>query len=227
MGLGSLAAAGASIIEFELLRKKIKEAERIMSQDRYISEKLWNWMSDSSHMQEAYNTITSVDVNLKNIAADLHACFKMEKSKEEQIAHITMIIGKVINLKFCHCMTDDIIDAIGMLLAVFMLFDRHRLLFNIVFETYKCKRTLSTAYNVAVTAVKMTSVVSAGQSSKLNPFRNYRLGIGIALDVISIINAAKDFEETSRESVAIAEAAKKLKEEAEIFKKLYDAVRRA
>lgn len=113
MGLGSLAAAGASFIEFQVLRQKIKEAEKIMLEDRYYSEKLWNWISDSSHMQEAYNTITSVDVNLKNIAAELYNCFKIKSTPE----HLKMLIAKMTKLKLFDSMTDDIIEVIGMLLA--------------------------------------------------------------------------------------------------------------
>lgn len=224
MGLGSLATIGASLAEFDELRQKTEEAEKIMLRDKAFSEKLWSWMSDSSQMQEAYNAVTSVDVNLKKIATDLHACYQMKSTPEAKSISMEMIILKVAKLKCSPWMADDIIEVIGMLLAIFMLRDRYCALFDSAFETYQCKRILNrTSRDVGAAAVKMASVMSAGKSSKLNPFR--RLGIGIALDVISIISAAKDFDETSKEARAIAEAAKKLQEEADIFKNLYDAVR--
>lgn len=226
MGLGSLAAIGASLIEFDELRQKTEEAEKIMLRDREYSEKLWSWMSDSSQMQEAYNAVTSVDVNLKKIATDLHACYQTKSTPEAKSIPMKMIILKVAKLKCSQWMADDIIEVIGMLLAIFMLRDRYCALFDSAFETYQCKRILNRASrDVGAAAVKMASVVSAGKGSKLNPFPKYRFGIGIALDVIGIISAANDFDETSKEAEAISEAAKKLQEEADIFKNLYDAVR--
>lgn len=222
IGLGSATSAGTSSVELGLLQKKIKEAEKIIKEDREYSEKLWSWISDASYIQDALDTIRNiVDVNLLKVANDFHTCYKKKRSSVD----LKSIDLKALSfLKASPEVMNEISDVIGILLASSMLYDRYRPLFNLVFEAYKCDKMLSTACDVIVATAKITSVVSANKDSKLTALQKSKIVTGIALDAINILFASEGINSTSKEAKQIVKAAEKLKEEAEVFKKLYDGV---
>lgn len=222
IGLGSATSAGTSSVELGLLQKKIKEAEKVIKEDREYSEKLWNWISDASYIQDALDTIRNiVDVNLLKVANDFHTCYK-KKSSSIDLKSIDLKALRF--LKGSPEVMNEISDVVGILLASSMLYDRYRPLFNLVFEAYKCDKVLSTACDVIVATVKITSVVRANKDSKLTALQKSKIVTGIALDAINILFAAEGINSTSKEAKQIVKAAEKLKEEAEIFEKLYDGI---
>lgn len=223
IGLGAATSAGTSSVELGLLQKKIKEAEKIIKEDREYSEKLWNWISDVSYIQDALDTIRNiVDVNLLKVANDFHTCYKKISSSAD-LKSIDLRALKF--LKASPEVMNEISDVVGILLASSMLYDRYRPLFNLVFEAYKCDKVLSTACDVIVATAKITSAVNASKNSELTALQKSKIVTGIALDAINILLASEGINSTSKEAKQIVKAAEKLKEEAEIFKKLYDGMK--
>lgn len=228
IGLGAATSAGTSSVELGLLQKKIKEAEKIIKEDREYSEKLWNWISDVSYIQDALDTIRNiVDVNLLKVANDFHTCYKKISSSAD-LKSIDLKSIDLRALKFLKAspeVMNEISDVVGILLASSMLYDRYRPLFNLVFEAYKCDKVLSTACDVIVATAKITSAVNASKNSELTALQKSKIATGIALDAINILLASEGINSTSKEAKQIVKAAEKLKEEAEIFKKLYDGMK--
>lgn len=222
IGLGSTTSAGTSSVELCLLMKKIKEAEKIIEKDRGYSEKLWNWISDVSYVQDALDTIRNVvDVNLMKVANDLHTYYKKRSSSND----IKSIVVKTeIFFKASPEVVDDISDVVGILLASSMLYDRYRPLFNLVLEAHKCDKALSATCDAIVATAKIASAINASNNSKLTTLQKSKIVTGIALDAINIVLASEGINSTSKEAKEIVKAAEKLEEEAEIFKTLHDGM---